>query len=121
MPRQCAAPNCENDLNGKRQDAKYCSNACKLNAYHARRGTTTRRERDFEICQRDGCENVIPDNRRADSKWCSNACRQKVWHAEHKDQAQEKRDKARLERIKTKEKQEESKAVEEFIQELMGE
>lgn len=120
MPRQCAAPKCENTLEGKRVDARYCSSACKLDAYHARRGITTRRERDYEICQRAGCDNVIPYDRRADSKWCSNACRQRVWHETHKDETQAKRDKARLAKIAAQAKKEEKKAVDEFIQELIG-
>lgn len=120
MPRQCASPKCENDLEGKRIDALYCSNACKLDAYHARRGISTRRERDYKICQRPDCGNTIPDNRRADSKWCSNACRQRVWHEVHKAETQAKRDKARLARLKAQEKKDEKKAVDDFIKELMG-
>lgn len=120
MPDTCQAPNCDNSLNGKRKDALYCSNTCKLAAYHARKGVVTKRENDFDFCQREGCTNRIPENRRADSKWCSNACRQRVWHEEHKAETQAKRDKNRLEKIKAKEKQKEKEVVEEFIQELMG-
>lgn len=120
MPVCCQAPNCENLLNGKRVDAKYCSAACKLAAYHSRTGTVTRRQRDHNMCQREGCGKAIPEHLRADSKYCSNACRQKVYHETHKEEARKRRDKVRFTKIAEKAKKEEKKAVEDFIKELMG-
>lgn len=121
MPDICEAPNCENTLNGKRADAKYCSAACKLEAYHARKGIITKRDRDYDICQRDGCDEKIPESARADAKYCSNACRQKVYHKNHEEQEKAKREQVRQKHKERKEKQKDKEAVEEFIQELMGE
>lgn len=121
MRDSCQGPKCENPLDGLRVDAKYCSSACKLQAYHSRKGIVTKRERDYSVCQRDGCDNGIPENSRADTKYCSNSCRQRVYNEAHKDQAKEKRDKVAAVRAKAKEKVKEKEAVEDFIKELMGE
>lgn len=120
MPRKCEAPTCENPLNGKRVDAKYCSGACKLAAYHARKGTTTKRLHDHSVCQREGCEKHIPSNLRADARYCSNACRQKVWHDANKDRAAKKREEQRLKRLAQKQERTKKEAVDDFIRELMG-
>mgnify|MGYP003577927167 CR=1 FL=1 len=120
-PKTCQGPNCENDLSGKRSDAIYCSAACKLNAYHDRRGITTKRKRDNSMCQRESCGRSIPENLRADSKYCSNACRQKVWNDTHKDREKRKRDAIAAKKKEEKRKKEEAIEVEKFIQELMGE
>ncbi len=92
-----------------------------MDAYHSRHGITTRRERDYKVCQRTGCDNDIPENFRADARYCSNSCRQKIYNQAHKADAKEKRDKIKATQRQRQVKVQEKKAVDEFIKELMGE
>lgn len=120
MPLICQGPNCDNSLFGKRQGALYCSAVCKINAYNDRRGIVTKRRRDYLVCQRDSCEQSIPETFRADARYCSNACRQKVWNDSHKDRERKKRQAVSEKKKETKRKKNEAAEVEKYIQELMG-
>jgi hypothetical protein len=120
-PGICQGPNCENSLDGKRSDALYCSSDCKLAAYHARHGTTTKQSRQVIVCQREGCENLIPEHTKITACYCSNACRQKVWNDTHKDRERKKREVVSNKRKEAKRKRDEAKEIEKYIQELMGE
>jgi hypothetical protein len=73
------------------------------------------------LCQRDGCENDIPESSRADARYCSNACRQAVYNTANKDKAKEKRTKVQAVKAQEKQKKQDKKAVDEFLKELMGE
>ena len=105
---------CKSEFSTNRVKAKYCSSRCRTLAWRDRHGIQTRQEHVHSVCQREGCENSIPEDSKATTKYCSNACRQKVWNDSNKDREKAKRD------IISKEKKD-AKAVEEFIQELMGE
>lgn len=121
MPDTCQAPNCENSLQGKRKDALYCSSDCKLKAYHARNGTATKQPREITNCQREGCDNLIPEHTKVTARYCSNSCRQKVYHKNHEHEEKTKREKVRKKHQERKKQAEDKKAVDDFIQELMGE
>jgi len=112
MQKTCSY--CNGEYNTIRPTSKFCSPRCRTLAYRERHGIVTKRDKDHTVCQREGCGKTIPDSFKASARYCSNACRQKIYNDSHKEVAKAKRDAVVQERR-------DAKAVEDFIQELMGE
>ena len=122
---------CNNTFNSSRPNVKYCSPACRLYAFRERNGIVTKKEREYTHCQREGCNNEIPDSRQSNAKYCSNACNQATYNRNHAEELSKKRLTERLRRKKLREdakkrqqiKSQEKKSkdlADEFLKELMG-
>ena len=105
---------CNGEFDTIRPTSKFCSSRCRTLAYRERHGIITKQDQRYVQCQREGCTNKIDTSKKANAKYCSNACRQKIYNDKTKEREKEKRD------LKLKAKRD-AKAVDDFIQELMGE
>lgn len=112
---------CKGEFTTNREKALYCSPRCRTLAWRERHGIVTKQEREFDVCQREGCENSIPSNRKATAQYCSNACNQKVYHSRHKEQEKARRNELAKQRAIVKAEKTSAQLADEFIQELMGE
>jgi hypothetical protein len=94
-------------------------------AYRERKGIVTKKEKQYETCQRPGCTNPISPERNAQSKYCSSKCNKAVYNHNHKDEIRKKRlDKdleARLVRDRIRKEKQSQKIANDFLKELMGE
>lgn len=117
----CEYSQCDVEFYTGRANKIYCSSICKLYAFREKTGVVTKQERQVTICQREDCDNKIPENTKITARYCSNACRQKVYNDKNKDRAKEKRDQIRVIQTEAKQKKQEKQAIDDFIKELMGE
>lgn len=97
MERMCSL--CGNPIpNGRRKDAKYCSDRCRTNSHYARHGDRIRAEwrkkhperEESRVCADCGRDFI---RGRSDQIYCSAACNQKAYEKRHAQKIAEKRTK----------------------------
>lgn len=116
----CEYTQCDNQFWTTLSKKKYCSSQCKTASFRERNGLVTPL-RVGRICQREGCNTELNPTARLTAKYCSNACRQKIYHDVNKEKEKIKRDEVKQVLREDRKKKQDKKAVEDFIQELMGE
>lgn len=102
---------CKRLFDSNRPNVKYCCPAHRLYAHRERHGVITKKEKEYSVCQREGCTNEIPDESRSDAMYCSNACNQAVYNKKHAVKLSEARASERARRKKAKEKAEKRKQI----------
>lgn len=111
---------CQGEFSTNREKAIYCSPRCRTLAWRERHGIVTKQERIVTVCEREGCNNLIPSHTKVTARYCSNACNQKVYHERHKEQEKTKREEIAKQRAIIKAEKTSSQIADDFLKELMG-